>query len=132
MKQQASIYDLRFEDTEFMVQASSFEQFMLWQENENNPKLKWIEDKHGFSRIIGYCAKQPVNISFSFCQLEYRGVKHRICFYDGISQVVDWKKIGKWLDANIDITWDNGTRKAHCDAWNFHHVLHHCIGKVEA
>ena len=42
---------------------------------------------------------------------------------EAVSRVVDSEMIEKWLLDNCSPSYDNGTRRAHTNAMNFHHVL---------
>jgi len=110
--------DKRFEDTVFVIEATQNEQFCLW-EKRKLYNIEWKEDCVGFLETVGTLDNRPVNIVFTFAYWNGK----RICFYEPVSQVVDHAMIEKWFEANFWPTWDNGTRRAHCDAANIHHCL---------
>lgn len=126
----------RLAATSFMVNATSFEKHCLWTEfstkgsqhllNKNvqdaldkRPKLEW-KQLSGIVVQVSCLDGRPVNLSLFWDIID----GHYICFYDCCSQVVDWAMIDKWLDDNYHGKWAKGTRKAHCDAQNFHLCLH--------
>jgi hypothetical protein len=76
---------------------------------------------------IGKLDKRPVCLSLFWWKIN--GVL--IMVHNCTSQVVDHAMIEKWLEKNCAPRWDKGTRLAHTNADNFHHVLHHVaeVGK---
>jgi hypothetical protein len=106
------VYDKRFADTVFFIEATGFEQQILWEQNDKRPageRLSWGEDCRGFIHVIGYVDSRPVNVSFSFATLNGA----RVCFYEAVSQVVDFEMVDKFLREELGM-------KAHCNAQNFH------------
>lgn len=101
----------------FFVEANSNESFMLWKEWHN--EVLWEQDNMGFSQIIGYVDelnKKPVNVSFLFALIN----SARICFYETISRYNDSVMVEKFIEKNYPVKWDNNSRRAMCDAGNFH------------
>lgn len=105
----------------FFVEANSFEQLCLWQENKDE---NWIQDYSGFSQYIGSInddEEKPVWVEFSFNDI----LGHKVCFYSPTSRYVDNKMIREYLETNYPKTWDDGKRQAFTNSMNFHHVLNH-------
>lgn len=110
-----------------MVEATHHEQHMFWekyhyQPRENEPVVReWKEESQGRMPTIGYIGKRPICVCIFYAKLNGK----RVAFYEGVSQLVDHEMIDKWLKHfTLDtIRCDNGTRWAHCDAWNFYHCL---------
>jgi len=114
--------DERFDDVVYMIEANSFEQLMLWKENDERKgirKVKWEQDCLGYGGVIGYmrsygCTKSyPVSISCFFTKLNEK----RIVFYEAVSMVVNRDMIRKWIKGQCP----EGT--PNCDAMNFHQCL---------
>ncbi len=114
-----------FKDVVFLVEATAYERHVLWNDYYNKPKYEifvrdWKQICMGRVVQIGTCNKRPVCVDISWAILDGK----KVMFYYGISQVVDWEMIDKWMrHFSKGIKWDNGTRWAHCDAMNFHHCL---------
>lgn len=107
----------KVEATEFVVEATRNEQFMLWQQHRH--EVQWDQDHFGFGPQIGELDGRPICMSLSWAVLN----GHRIMFYEAISQVTDSEQVDAWLKANCNPTWQDGKRRAHADAANFHLVL---------
>lgn len=119
----------------FVVEATSYEQLSLWQQWSTEaqkgdlawtpPKrlrtnfVAWEGDRAGWMVEVGKVNGAPVCISMMGATLD--GV--RVLFYEATSRVVDWGMIEAWFKENCWPRWDSGTRRAHCDAMNFHHCL---------
>lgn len=109
----------------FVVEASRFEQQILWEKwakqspTPTKPLLDWQECGRGWLTQVGELDNRPVNLSIFGARLNGRDV----LFYEAVSQVVDWAQIEKWFKENCWPKWDSGTRRAHCDAMNFHHCI---------
>jgi hypothetical protein len=113
----------------FVVEASSYEKQSLWEHYAQDSadliprtsaaRVPWIDQNRGWWFQVGRIARRPVVISVFGALLNERPV----LFYEATSAVVDWKQIEGWFKENCWPTWDNGTRRAHCDAMNFHHCL---------
>lgn len=114
--------------TIFIVEANSFEHLSLWQQHSTQSPnqasfgygkpLVW-EQMNGWWIQIGKIAQRPICINLQFDKLD----GCIICFYDSTSQLVDHAMIDKWLDKHFKGEYDNGTRRAQCDAMNFGHCL---------
>ena len=113
--------DPRFSETVFVVEATSFERMMLWAENDRRKRVRWEADGHGWLLQVGELGGMPVSVSFVWARLN----GYRVVFCEATSQVVDHRQVEAWLEANCNPRWDGGTRRAHCDAMNFHHCLSH-------
>jgi hypothetical protein len=121
--------DPRFADTFFVVEADTFAQHALWRQhakdapqnaNDQSQKVAWRSDSLGVLLTLGELDGRPVCVSFTWATLNGK----RVLFYNATSEVVDHKLVGEWLQAHCNPKWDNGQRRAHCDAQNFHHCLH--------
>jgi hypothetical protein len=120
------LYDIdpRFGDVRFLVDATHFEKYTLWERNETYKAgglthIKTWEQGTGLYLEIGRLDGRPVTLNFWFEKLD--GVT--VVFYEAASQVVDHRMIEEWLEKNLSPKWDKGTRRAHCDAANFHHAV---------
>lgn len=78
-------------------------------------RVDWKDVSSGFSSIIGYVDDRPVNVSFNFAFINGK----KICFYEGISQMVDHKIINDWLIRQFQLTHDGYTRWNHTNSSNF-------------
>lgn len=108
--------DPRFADIVFFIEANDFERSQLWL--QYNKDVQWKPDS-GLICTIGHINQRPICVSVTFDILNGK----RVMFYYGCSQLVDHEMIDEWLDHNVKAKWDNMTRRAHCDAMNFHHCL---------
>lgn len=124
MEYPAEQIDARFKDVVFYIQATHNEVFHLWQDNENFVKqekayaVKWDQGS-GILINVGTLDSRPVNIACMFHKLDGQ----LVCFYEPVSQVVDWKMIEEWFRENVrPRVWDK-TRPAFTDAANFHHCI---------
>ena len=108
-------------DVVFVVIASDFEKFSLWE--EWHEKIKWVCAPLGHSAEIGTLDNRPVAISLLVDELEGR----KVLFVEEISQVRDSVMLDKWLDKNCAPRWNR--KKARTDAQNFQHVIH-CLEKL--
>lgn len=104
-----------------VVDATSFEQLMLWQEEEKAalPK-RWETINPGILETIGALADMPVCLSLS----KVRVGGHLLLFIEATSQVVDHRMIDKWLEDNLPDTAKRDGRVNRTDAMNFHNVFH--------
>lgn len=111
--------DPRFKETFFLVEASSFERQCLWKRRHD--LTSWEDQNSGYMGQIGILARRPVVISVFWARINGRLVG----FWESTSQVVDHEMIEKWFEKNCaPPKWDNGTRRARCDAMNFHFCMH--------
>lgn len=109
----------RLMQTFFLVEANSFEAQCLWVEHARDGRVQW-EQGHGYAVTVGSLDNRPVVVSIMWNRLNGRWV----AFWHACSQVVDHVMIDAWLGKHFSGTWDNGTRRATCDAMNFHHCIH--------
>ena len=111
--------DKRLKKVQFFVEANSFEKLMIWEKYHNT--ISWVSDTSGFSYIVGYIKRRPINVCFEFVSINNK----LVCFYYGCSELVDLKMIEDWIDSNYPIYYD-GDRKARIDSMNFHHCVQFC------
>lgn len=116
--------DERLKKAKFFVEANSFEQHQLWK--DFHEKIKWEQDLSGIMILIGeikpaWKPSRPIYANFSFATLNGK----LICFYYGCSALVDYDMIEKWLEKKYPVKYDK-TRRATCDAMNFHQCFHFC------
>jgi len=120
-----------FKDVVFMVEATHFEQHMLWltyfEEAEavgyGQPVQTWEQEMAGHTCIIGEFAGMPINLCFYYAKINGR----RVCFWECVSMVQHSDMIEKWMEPRTKhIRWDNGYRPGHTNASNFHH----CLGAI--
>jgi hypothetical protein len=111
--------------TEFTVEADHYAIQSLWEKYAKGAMdpthynvLNWEQINPGLIRTIGYIKHRPICLEMSWVRLN----GHLIMFYEGCSELVDYKMIDEWLDQNCNPTWDND-RMARTNATNFHHVL---------
>lgn len=105
-------------DVVFVVDANSFEQHCLWEKYSS--RLDWKSNSGGFGAQIGTVDGRPVNLSLFTAQLNGQ----KVLFVDAVSQLVDYKMVDDWLEANCAPTYDNGHRVARTNGMNFHHCIH--------
>lgn len=127
----------RLKDTKFVLDATHDEMFMIWEKfsdeamhkNPDFNKYKFEQMNPGVSLTIGTLAGMPVCMSLFWWKIN--GVL--IMVHECTSQVVDHRMVDKWLEKNCCPRWDGGSRLAHCNTANFHHVLDFVRneGKVE-
>ena len=108
----------RLKKTFFLVEANSFETLTLWVNHAKDGAMAW-DQGHGFAVTVGNLDSRPVCVSMTWNMLDGRWV----AFWNACSQVVDHVMVDAWLEENFKGTWDNGSRRASCDAMNFHHCL---------
>jgi hypothetical protein len=119
-----------FKDVVFLVEATFNEQHHFWVDYHHEPKrgksVPWEQISRGHMVQIGEIDGRPVNVSIFYSMINGK----KVMFYEGCSQVVDYKMIDDWLQHFTlnTIRWDNGNRWAHCDSSNFHH----CLDAVDA
>jgi len=121
--------DPRFADTVFVVEANGFESLTLWSmhshqgstESMLNPykRYEWEQDSFGLTVKVGEIGGEDVRITFFWYIID----GHRVAFYERSSWYIDLYQVDAWLQAYCNPTWD-GSRRAHCDAMNFHSCLH--------
>jgi len=111
--------DLRFEDCEFIVEATFCEKFFLWK--EWHAAVPWEEDNMGLNTKLGVLDSRPLMLTVFFVKIN----GHRVAFYESGSQLVDHKLMYDFFEKNFQVSYDGG-RWAHCDAMNFSHCIH-CV-----
>ena len=107
-------------DTFFLVQANSYEQQKLWEENQKHWKFTW-EQQIGLWEEIGRLNRMPVCITLMPILI----AGYKVIFWELTSLVCDYRMSEKFFKKyNCKPTWDNGTRLAMTDPSNFHNVAH--------
>lgn len=127
MSWQDDTWEERLKRTIFAVEATSFEQLMLWRDHAHNspnripkfPVIEWEQINSGWGVTVGKLGKRPVVISVSWCKLD----GFLVMFWYACSQVSDSKQVDKWFEKNFPVRYDNGHRPATCDAMNFGHCI---------
>jgi len=116
----------RLKRTLFVVEATSFEQFCLWEQHSNQSQScrdrhpqTWEQMNPGWLINVGEIDKRPCCISVSWYKIDGQ----MIMFWYSCSQVTDSVAAEKWIIDHWDGKWDGGTRRAWTDAQNFHHCL---------
>jgi hypothetical protein len=120
----------RLKDTFFVVEATSYEQFCLWEKyslesrqssfiaHEN--RMKWEQISPGWLVTVGKLDGRPCCISTQWNRISGK----LVLFWYSCSQVTDSVMAEKWITEHFTGTWDSGTRRAWTDAQNFHHCCH--------
>lgn len=108
----------RLAETLFIVEATSFEQFSLWEKYHD--EYKWEQINGGWIVTVGTLDDRPCCISTFWARINGQ----LVMFYYQCSQVTDSLQTDEWLEKNFNGMWDNGHRRARTDAMNFHHCLH--------
>jgi hypothetical protein len=89
-----------FKDVAYLVEATHFENHMLWVENHHRPLPNgvsipdWKQEGMGFMTCIGELAGRPVCVGGFYARIN--GI--RVMFYEATSQVVDHDMVERWLD----------------------------------
>lgn len=123
----------KIKETVFCVEADGFAQHALWGDNERarakgeSWSVEWEEVNPGWLITVGEVEIDgktwPVCISITFAFLNGQ----RVLFWYATSKIVHHDMIEDWFDKNCAPRWDNGTRRARCDATNFGHCLSHVL-----
>lgn len=111
----------RLAKTLFIVEATSFEQYCLWEKYASTSSiynLTWAQ-MDGWLVTVGKLHGRSICISTRWVKIE----KRLVMFWEATSQLVDHKMIENWLDEHFQGTYDKGLRRASCDANNFHHCV---------
>ncbi len=134
MKQLPDTIEDRLAQTFFIVKATSFEHSSLWLQyaKDGEPRLEnaldWKQISDGRWIQLGVIDNRPIIMSFYWAWID----GFLICFYDGTSQLFDWKMADEFLEKHFKGKWDRGTRRAECNAMNFHHVINAILdGEIE-
>ena len=116
------------EETTFIVEATSQEQYWIWQEwsmeschrvvKPENAIKEW-KQINGWMIQIGKLDNRPCCISVQFVRIDGQ----LVMFWYQCSQVTDTLQAEAWLHKHFKGTWDEGSRIAWCDAANFHHCM---------
>lgn len=108
-------------DADFVVEATHFEKFCLWGENDRERRVTWKDVSSGYMHTVGHLSvnrkKMPVVVSIFFAVLNDKVV----AFYEATSQVVDHRMVEKWVESESP-AFAAGNK---CDAMNFHQCLGH-------
>ena len=92
-------------ETEYIVEATSYESLMLWQEYSlegairgrrpaNFELLDWKQEGMGWGICIGHLEKRPVYVSVLWNIIN----GHRVLFVEMTSQVADYVMMEDWLE----------------------------------
>lgn len=121
-----SDYLKKMTETQFVVEATWDEVYMLWGKYSNQSFYKtdlnswnWEDSNPGWCVEVGKMGEFLVIVSMQWNRIN--GVL--VLFYEGISRVVDHEMIEEWLKARCAPRWDKGSRLAYTNAANFHNVL---------
>ncbi len=119
-----------FDNVVFLVQASDQEYMSFWcdfahestERMHKHVSIHWKQESLGVSRVIGELDGRPITVGGRYARLDGQ----RVLFYDGISQLVDWKMIDAWIEYYAEKCMDwkrTGATWRHCNAENFHNCL---------
>lgn len=128
-------------DVEWIVEASSEEQYQLWKDNkyceDKSIQHEWVEVSHGSGysileiqinsvnlfngETLNIKELLPVTINFSFAIID----GHKILFYESNSLLTHYGYIEAFLVTYFQRTNDNYTRWNHTNATNFHNCVGH-------
>lgn len=112
--------EYKLKRTQFFVEATNHEYHSLWEKHHD--EHNWDSDGEGCMVLCGEVKingqRLPVYVDLRFAQID--GIY--VCFYYGCSRVVDWDMIEKFIN-RYPCKYDGGTRRAVCDANNFHQFL---------
>lgn len=118
--------DVRFQRTQFVVEANSHEYHGLWEDNNRRVRVhdklmirEWQMDQSMSSETVGHLLidgeLMPTTFSTRWARLD----GFLVVFYEPTSQVVDYRLIRAWFDQHCNPMWDGGTRRALADASRF-------------
>jgi hypothetical protein len=112
-----------FKDVKYIVEATDNEWHMLWEKYHYQPRsglpIPWEEISMGKIVTIGEVAKRPIAIQISWAIIN----GHKVMFYEGSSQLVDYKMMEKWLEHHSLNTIQHEGRWAKTNVSNFGHCL---------
>lgn len=104
-----------------VVEANTYEQHMLWNENRRSAQPKtWKDTSYGLMEVIGYFGEMPVCVSLLTAEVD----RHKLLFIHATSQVVDHRMIDSWMNVTLPrsaFRKDGYINKV--DAMNFHNVF---------
>ncbi len=120
--------DPRLKQVAYVVEATSFEQNVLWErfsaesmDRKIRPETRgvsWENDRGGgWQAMAGYVDKMPVTFNVNFVKINDK----LVLFWEAASQVVDFRLITAWFKAHVPVYTDGSIR--HCDAGNFYPSL---------
>jgi hypothetical protein len=116
----------RLKETLFVVEATSTEHYFLWERHCKqslnpypNTVDSWVQINSGEIVTVGNLDNRPCNFATQWAIIN----GFIVMFYYDCSQVTDSLKTEKWIEKHFDGKWDKGTRRATCDAMNFHLCL---------
>ncbi len=108
--------DPRFTETEFVVDATSAEAFLLWERWSDVYRVPWTDESRGMHTQIGTVDGRPICVSVSWAFIATK----RVAFVDGVSQLVDYRMVDNWQRATFPCLAKHGR---HSDVTNFGHVI---------
>jgi hypothetical protein len=107
---------------QFIVEATSDENFFLWKENVHHEKCKyvksWEQENLGYWAKIGEVDARPIIISMNFATIG--GIY--VMFVEQTSQLCDYKMMEEWLKEHCPAYSDR--RNNTTNAMNFHILTH--------
>ncbi len=120
-------------DVTGVVEATSFEQHVLWKENRERNKPRAWDDRgrSGYMPAVGKVGDSTVRISIFKVPID----DQMILFYHDVSSIVDHEQIRQWLDdylpASAHEDGDKNLRLNHHDAQNFSNVFPYRVAVEE-
>lgn len=126
----------RLAQTVYIVEASNFEQHILWSEFSKEgevftqtplrkrPRETWEQITPGEGCTFGERDGQNMMVMFSWVKLNGQ----LIAFYNATSQLVDYAILEEWLNHHMPHLYPaegHESRHHYTDAQNFHQALHH-------
>lgn len=105
--------DHRFVQTEYVVDATSCEQHMLWEKFHQHYRVPWDDVSLGLMTTIGMISGRPVCVQVSWAFIATK----RVAFLYPTSQLVDYEMVDAWRRAVFP------NCKSHSDSTNFGNVV---------
>jgi hypothetical protein len=114
--------DARFTLTEYVVEATSTEQYYLWK--DASPNCKWEQGMSGLAIEVGKLGgplqeKRPIVITCQWNRINGMDV----LFWEATSRLVDYRMIEEWFKQNCYPYEHSSGKAAKCDAMNFHSCI---------
>jgi pentatricopeptide repeat protein len=110
----------KLKETVCFIEATDFERHEIWRKLHETHDYE--HDSIGSSIVVG-CIKGDPTLSVTV-QLLFSYLKgYRICMYTPTSRYVDHTLIEEFFEKNYPVTYQNGNRRAMCDAGNYRHML---------
>lgn len=110
----------KFKDVVFVIEATDFERFALWQMNDTSTEKyrikSWESISDGWLCTIGHVDEMPVTVSLTYAKLN----GHKVAFYYAASMIVDYNMVREWIAHYTGHLQFEG-RVCHTDANNFGH-----------